>query len=212
MLHSSQLSLFFFLLKKIFIQLRQVLVATCRISDLHCSMWELELHMWDQIPWPGIKPGTLALGEWSLSHWTIREDPQLFLLKWISFLYSDILSFWRMYWISLFYESVKVEVLVPQSCLTLCDLMDYSPPDSSVRGILQARILEWIAIPFSRESFWPRGWTQVSHRQILHHLSHQGTSTLLSLCPCYTIGWIFSAPFVSSSISKLLLYSFIVWS
>ena len=35
------------------------------------------------------------------------------------------------------------------SCLTLCDLMDYSPPGSSVRGILQARTLEWVAISFS---------------------------------------------------------------
>ena len=38
-------------------------------------------------------------------------------------------------------------VLVAQSCPTLCDPMDYSPPDSSVHGILQARILEWVAIP-----------------------------------------------------------------
>ena len=45
--------------------------------------------------------------------------------------------------------------------LTLCDPMDYSPPASSVHGILQARILEWVAIPFSRGSFQPRGWTQV---------------------------------------------------
>ena len=36
-----------------------------------------------------------------------------------------------------------------QSCLTLCDLMDCSPPSSSVHGILQARILEWVAISFS---------------------------------------------------------------
>ena len=43
-------------------------------------------------------------------------------------------------------------VLVTQSCPTLCDPMDCSPPDSSVHGILQARILEWVAIPFSRGS------------------------------------------------------------
>ena len=42
------------------------------------------------------------------------------------------------------------EVLVFQSCLTLCDPMDCSPSGSSVHGILQARILEWVAIPFSR--------------------------------------------------------------
>ena len=40
-------------------------------------------------------------------------------------------------------------VLVAQSCLTLCDPIDCSPPDSSVHGILQARILEWVAISFS---------------------------------------------------------------
>ena len=40
--------------------------------------------------------------------------------------------------------------------------MDYSPPGSSVHGILQARILEWVAIPFSRGSFQPRDRIQVS--------------------------------------------------
>ena len=43
-----------------------------------------------------------------------------------------------------------------QSYLTLCDPMDCSPPGSSVHGILQARILEWVAMPFSRESSQPR--------------------------------------------------------
>ena len=42
-----------------------------------------------------------------------------------------------------------VVVLVTQSCPTLCNLVDYSPPGSSVHGILQARILEWVAVPFS---------------------------------------------------------------
>ena len=40
--------------------------------------------------------------------------------------------------------------------------MNCSPPGSLVHGILQARILEWVAIPFSRGSSWPRDWTQVS--------------------------------------------------
>ena len=55
-----------------------------------------------------------------------------------------------------------VWVLVAQSCPTLCDHMDYSPPGSSVHGILRARILQWVAIPFSRGSSRPRGGTQVS--------------------------------------------------
>ena len=44
----------------------------------------------------------------------------------------------------------EVKVLVAQSCLTLCDPMDYSPPGSFILGISQARILDWVAIPFSK--------------------------------------------------------------
>ena len=44
-------------------------------------------------------------------------------------------------------------------CLTLCDLRDCRLPGDSVHGILQARILEWVAIPFFRGSSWPRDWT-----------------------------------------------------
>ena len=53
-----------------------------------------------------------------------------------------------------------VKVLVAQLCLTLCDSMDYSPPGSSLHGILQARIPEWVAIPFSRGSSPPRDQTR----------------------------------------------------
>ena len=53
-------------------------------------------------------------------------------------------------------------MFLDQSCPTLCDPMDCSPPGSSVHGILQARILEWVAIPFSRVSPRPRDWTRVS--------------------------------------------------
>ena len=48
------------------------------------------------------------------------------------------------------------EGLVTRSHLTLCDLMDWSPPGSSVHGISQARIMEWVAISSFRESSWPR--------------------------------------------------------
>ena len=57
---------------------------------------------------------------------------------------------------------VCVCVLVAQSCPTLCSPMDCSPPGSSVHGILQVRILEWVAIPFSRGSSQPRDRTWVS--------------------------------------------------
>ena len=56
----------------------------------------------------------------------------------------------------------REESEVVQSCPTLCDPVDCSPPGSSVHGILQARILEWVAISFSRGSSRPRDQTQVS--------------------------------------------------
>ena len=52
------------------------------------------------------------------------------------------------------------KVLVAQSCLTLWDPMDCSLSGSSIHGILQAKILEWVAIPFSKGSYQPRDFTQ----------------------------------------------------
>ena len=48
------------------------------------------------------------------------------------------------------FNLVLQKLKVAQSCPTLCDPMDFSPPVSSLHGILQARILEWVAVPFSR--------------------------------------------------------------
>ena len=59
-------------------------------------------------------------------------------------------------------ERRKKESEVAQLCLTLCNPMDYSPPGSSIQGILQARTLEWVVISFSRGSSHPRSRTQVS--------------------------------------------------
>ena len=61
----------------------------------------------------------------------------------------------------LFYTYVLC--LVAQLCPILCDSMDCSLPGSSVHGILQARILEWAAMPSSRGSYQTRDRTQVSH-------------------------------------------------
>ena len=57
---------------------------------------------------------------------------------------------------------MKVKELIAQSCPALHDPMNCSSPSSSIHGILQARILEWVAIPFSRESSQPRDPTWVS--------------------------------------------------
>ena len=71
-------------------------------------------------------------------------------------------------WVCLFHQGMecmrvfKVKVLAVQLCLTLCEPTDCSLPGSSVHGILQAIILEWVAIPSSRGSFWPMDQTWVS--------------------------------------------------
>ena len=62
---------------------------------------------------------------------------------------------------------------ISQSCLAVCNPMNCSPPGSSVHGFLQARILEWDAIPFSRGSSWPRDFLHCRHT--LYPLSHQGS-------------------------------------
>ena len=103
-----------------------------------------------------------------------------------------------------------MKVLVAQSCSTLCDPMACSLPGSSVHEILQERVLEWIAISFSRGSSLPRDWTRVSCisctvKQILYCLSHQGSplsprhllkqrksawhQASVALMGCCVVGW-----------------------
>ena len=90
-----------------------------------------------------------------------------------------------------------------QLCMTFCNPIDCSPPGSSDHRILQARILEWVAISSSRGSSWPRGWTHISHvscigRWILYHqatggyciwnLKDEGVSQAIAgrlLCCCF---------------------------
>ena len=68
------------------------------------------------------------------------------------------------------------EVKVAQLCPALCDPMDCSPPGSSIHKILQARILEWVAISFPRGFNPSQGWNPglPDCRWTLYHLSHQG--------------------------------------
>ena len=74
-----------------------------------------------------------------------------------------------------------LKVLVTQSCLTLYDLMDCSLLGSSVHGILQTRILEWVAIPFSRGIFPTQALNPglLNCRQILYCVSHSNTVVIL---------------------------------
>ena len=89
-------------------------------------------------------------------HWIQRLSPpgQLWAPAWQLGSHSTHNRGQRLTRKALFSKWVKVT----QSCLTLCNPMDYT-----VHGILQARILEWVAFPFSRVSSQPRDWTQVSH-------------------------------------------------
>ena len=85
--------------------------------------------------------------------------------------------------IKLHFNSTKKESEVTHMCPTVCNPMDCSPPGYSVHGIFQARILEGIAISFSREGIFP---TQGSNpgllrcRQTLYPLSHQGSPSTKS--------------------------------
>ena len=74
------------------------------------------------------------------------------------------LCFW--FWANILIESLVftrcVHAKSLQSCPTLCDPMDCRLPGSFVHGVFQARILEWVAISFSRGTSWPRVWTCIS--------------------------------------------------
>ena len=70
---------FYNILFKKFCLMCWVLVEACRIFS--CSMWALSCSMWDLVPWPGIEPRHLALGAWSLSHWTTKEVPEYNLIQ-----------------------------------------------------------------------------------------------------------------------------------
>ena len=86
--------------------------------------------------------------------------------------------------------------LVAKLCPTLCDPVDCCLPGSSVHGIFQARILDWVAISFSGGTSWPRDQTQVTClagslqdcRQILYRLSHQG-SPITHIYPPLILTW-----------------------
>ena len=80
---------------------------------------------------------------------------------------------------------LKVKIEVAQLCLTLHSPMDCSLPGSSAHEIFQARVLEWVAISFSRGIFPTQGWNSglLHYRQTLYHLSHQGSqNNRISIC------------------------------
>ena len=91
------------------------------------------------VPWPGIEPGPLAMAAQPLNHCAAREIQDL----------------WE--------GGKKFDIEASQSCLPLWDPIVSSLPGSFIHGIFLARILEWVAISFSRRSSQPRDRTRVSH-------------------------------------------------
>ena len=113
------------------------------------------------VPWPGIKPAPSAADTQSFNHWTAKEVPipsVFYVTVVVCIISNKIRNTTRQCYNHCFKGSYEVEskcsLLCVQAqslqlCLTLCDPMDCGLPGSSVHGISQARILEWVAIPFS---------------------------------------------------------------
>ena len=80
-------------------------------------------------------------------------DYELDVIEWLAYTHTSTYYFSPVFMVLL--------LLHAQSCLTLCDCMDCSPP-GSVRGALQSRILEWVAISYTRRPSRPGDWTHIS--------------------------------------------------
>ena len=109
---------------------------------------------------------------------------------------------------------ICVHAKLLQSCPTLCDPVDSSPPGSSVLGFLQARIVEWGSIPSSKGSSWPRNWTQVSYvscigRQVLHHLCYLEIAEII-IWIMITVMYLLRANYMPATIVSAL-YVLIRW-
>ena len=98
------------------------------------------------IPWPGIEPRPKAVKALHPNNWTVRKSPDM-----VHFLNKCLMNGWMNEY-NILIKVFLFLVLVAQSCPTLWDFRDCGPQGSSVHGILQARILQWVAIPFSRGS------------------------------------------------------------
>ena len=124
------------------------------------GFWKIQ--MTEQCYWDRLGPRTLCCSAWTWTNVSLSNQLQRN--------YKGLKSlYWGKLW-TIRYKKTKnpiassevVAVLVSQSCLTLCDPVDCSPPGSSAHGILQARVLEWVAMPSSRRCSQPRDQTRVS--------------------------------------------------
>ena len=126
---------------------------------------------------------------YSFGQWTFRWESSLVyfwidLLSFLLFPWCSTQDHWIWFWSS----------CLQMSCPALCDPTDHSPPDSSVHGILQERILEWFAIPSSRGSSQSRDQTYISYvscidRWVLYHQSHLLVVQLISCVRLFGTSW-----------------------
>ena len=99
------------------------------------------------------------------TYWACNQQYCIVYFKFIKKVNPKLFHYKEKYFLHLvlFWVLPESESEVTLSCPTLCDPVDCSLPSFSVHGILQARIMEWVAISFSRGSSWPRDRTWVSH-------------------------------------------------
>ena len=148
-------------------------------------------------PTQGLNPGLPQCWR-TVYHLSHQRSPRV--LEWISYPFSSE-SYWPRSWTRVsciegrFFTKwgTREAQCRLMSCATslwlyptLCDPVDYSLPGSSVHGILQTEILEWVAMPFSRASSWPRDGTCLScvsciGRRVLYHYHHLGSPTLIPI-------------------------------
>ena len=123
------------------------------------------------------------------------------------------MSFWKLHgqWKEAKLGSNHVYCMRAQSYPTLFDPMDCSPPISSVHGILQARILEWVAISFSRGSSLPRDWTHISCISCIAcgFFTTRAMGEVQSWPISISLGYLTCQPLVSSSVKYEYYYSVI---
>ena len=147
------------------------------------------------VPWLGIESMPPAVEVWSPNHWTARELPIVEFLFYVRAILSlRRKSLYNKYFVTYTQEysarwrnvfrclsDLLFSHLVAKSCPTLLWPHGCSPPGSSILGISQARILEWVAVSFSRGSSWPRDQTLIGRQVLYHWVTWEAQKTAVQL-------------------------------
>ena len=128
------------------------------ISSMDMSLSKCQGTVKDRETWRAAVHGVVR-SQTRLSDWTTTRKQKVPTQRFSSRLHNQDDNTGH-FWLQ-FPSPEKRKVKVAQPCLTLCDPLDCSLPGSSIRGILQARILKWVAYPFSRGTSCPRNRNRV---------------------------------------------------